>query len=167
MDKYSKAFLLLFRIPIGIFCILLGFALLGISCWVSTFSEVASIILLIGLLGGGFLINHGIGYAFLGDQFRVSNYVHDGNSTFEVVKTPKLLKRRKLVTLIGFVAYILLAIYYIVRTIVCASLIGYFCWELLIFAAVALLFAFGVFLIYKKTKHIDLGEKSPFKKAKD
>lgn len=159
MDKYSKTFIMLFRVPVGIFCILLGLALLGVSCWVSTFSEVASMILLIGLLGGGFLINHGIGYAFLGDQFRLSNYVRDGDSTFEVVETPKLLKRRKIVTLIGFVAYILLAIYYIVRTIVYVSLIGYFSWVLLIFAAVALLFAFGIFLIYKKTKHIDLGEK--------
>ena len=159
MDKYSKTFIMLFRVPVGIFCILLGLALLGVSCWVSTFSEVASMILLIGLLGGGFLINHGIGYAFLGDQFRLSNYVRDGDSTFEVVETPKLLKRRKIVTLIGFVAYILLAIYYIVRTIVYVSLIGYFSWVLLIFAAVAFLFAFGIFLIYKKTKHIDLGEK--------
>ena len=161
MDKYSKTLIMLFKVPFGIFCILLGLSFIGVSVWVSTFSNVASMIFLISLLGGGFIINYGIGYAFLGDEYKLSKYVRDGNSTFDVVETPKFLKRRKVVTFIGFIAYILLAVYYIVRTIIQLAIVNSLAnsWVLIIFAFVALVFAFIFFLIYKKTKHIDLNQK--------
>lgn len=57
MDKYTKTLLLVLKVPVGIFCILLGISFIGISVWVSTFSDVASMILLISLLAGGCLIN--------------------------------------------------------------------------------------------------------------
>ena len=67
MDKYTKALLMVIKIPVGVLCSLLGLALIGVSFWVSTFSDIASMLLLIALLAGGALINFGIGYAFLGD----------------------------------------------------------------------------------------------------
>ena len=95
MDKYTKAFFTAIKIPIGVFCILIGLALIGVSLWVSTFSDVASMILIISLLGGGALINYGIGYAFLGDEYKATNFVRGGDTKFAVVETTKLLKRRK------------------------------------------------------------------------
>ncbi len=167
MDKYSKSFIMIFKIPIGIFYILAGIALIGVSVWVSTFSDVASMIFLISLLGGGFAINYGVGYAFLGDKYRATNIVRDGNTVFEVVETPKLLKRRKVVTLIGFISYILLAVYYIIRIILVCNYMAYLqhinyntsIVALIIFSIIALIIAFAFFMIYKKTKHIDLNEK--------
>ena len=167
MDKYSKSFIMIFKIPIGLVSILSGIALIGISIWVSTFSDIASMIFLISLLGGGASINFGIGYLFLGDKYKATNLVRNGETQFEVVETPKLLKRRKIITFIGFIAYILLAIYYIVRII----LVNKYMLQLqninyntnivalIIFSIVSLIFAFGFFMIYKKTKHIDLNEK--------
>ena len=38
MDKYTKALIMFFRTIIGIFCILVGVSLIGISFWISTFS---------------------------------------------------------------------------------------------------------------------------------
>ena len=64
MDKYTKILIMAIKIPVGIFCILTGLGLIGVSVWVSTFSVIASMILLIALLGGGALINYGLGYAF-------------------------------------------------------------------------------------------------------
>ena len=68
MDKYTKALIMVIKIPIGIICILLGLALIGLSVWVSTFSDVASMLFIMALLGGGSVINFGIGYAFLDDN---------------------------------------------------------------------------------------------------
>jgi len=167
MDKYSKAFIMIFKIPIGIFTIIAGITLIGLSIWISTFSDVASMILLISLLGGGCAINFGIGYIFLGDRYEATNLVRDGNTVFTPVETPKFLKRRKIVTFIGFIAYILLAVYYIVRVILVNIYMSYLqninfntsIIALIIFAIISLIFAFGFFMIYKKTKHIDLNEK--------
>ena len=163
MDKYSKALLMFIKIPIGIFCILIGLSLIGVSFWVSTFSDVASMLLLISLLGGGALINFGVGYAFLGDEYKATRIVRDGNTTFTPVTTEKFLKRRKLVTFIGFVSYVLLAVYYVVRAI----LFGVFIKQsdfntnvvaLIAFSIISLVFAIFLFLLYKKTKHVDLNE---------
>ena len=167
MDKYSKTLSMLLRVPVGIFCILVGLALLGVSVWVSTFSDAASISLLAGLMGGGFMINYGVGYAFLGDEYKISNYVTEGHSTFRVVETPKFLKRRKVVTLIGFIGYILLAVYYVARIIFVAvnmEVLVRFNYNanivaLIVSAIVSLFIAVVFFLVYKKTKHIDLGQK--------
>lgn len=162
MDKYTKTLLLVLKVPLGIFCILLGIAFIGISVWVSTFSDVASMILLISLLAGGCLINFGIGYAFLSDEYKATHIVRDGNTTFVPVESTKFLKRRKIITFIGFISYILLSIYYIIRAILGniyqdtdynTSIIS-----LIIFAIVSLVLAFCLFMIYKKTKHIDLKE---------
>ena len=60
MDKYTKILIMAIKIPVGIFCILTGLGLIGVSVWVSTFSDIASMILLIALLGGGALINYGL-----------------------------------------------------------------------------------------------------------
>ena len=163
MDKYSKALIMFIKIPIGVFCILIGLSLIGVSFWVSTFSDVASMLLLISLLGGGALINFGIGYAFLGDEYKSTRIVRDGNTTFTPVTTEKFLKRRKLVTFIGFVSYVLLAVYYVVRAI----LFGVFIKQtdfntnvvaLIAFSIISLVFAIFLFLLYKKTKHVDLNE---------
>lgn len=166
MDKYTKAFMMIFKIPIGLISIFAGLALIGVSVWVSTFSDVASMILLMALLGGGCIINFGIGYIFLGDEYKATHLVRDGNTVFAPVETPKFLKRRKIVTFIGFIAYILLAVYYIIRIILdivlmeklinidySTSIIA-----LILYALAALVFAFGLFMIYKRTKHIDLKE---------
>lgn len=165
MDKYSKTLLYLLRLPIGIFCIILGVGFIGISFWVSTFSDVATMILLISLLGGGFLINFGLGYVFFNDQYKATHLVRDGNTLFTPVETQKFLMRRKIVTLVGFVSYVLLAIYYIVRAIVVGSNRNYYeeffntsPVALIIFAFLALFISVFFFLIYKKTKHIDLNE---------
>ena len=125
MDKYTKAFLLVLKIPIGIICILAGIAFVGVSLWISTFSDIASMILLASLLGGGALINYGLGYGFLGDEYKATKYVRDGNTRFTPVTTPKFLKRRKIVTFMGFISYILLSVYYIIRTILVSIYFGY------------------------------------------
>ena len=117
MDKYTKAIIMVLKIPVGVFCILVGLGLLGVSVWVSTFSDIASMILLIAVLAGGCLINFGVGYAFLGDEYKATNYVRGGNTTFTPETTTKFLKRRKVVTLAGAIAYLLLAVYYVVRAI--------------------------------------------------
>ena len=163
MDKYSKALIMFIKIPIGIFCILIGLSLIGVSFWVSTFSDVASMLLLISLLGGGALINFGVGYAFLGDGYKATRIVRDGNTTFTPVTTEKFLKRRKLVTFIGFVSYVLLAVYYVVRAILFGVFIKQTDFDtnvvaLIAFSIISLVFAIFLFLLYKKTKHVDLNE---------
>lgn len=163
MDKYSRALIMFIKIPIGIFCILIGLSLIGVSFWVSTFSDVASMLLLISLLGGGALINFGIGYAFLGDEYKSTRIVRDGNTTFTPVTTEKFLKRRKLVTFIGFVSYVLLAVYYVVRAILFGVFIKQTDFDtnvvaLIAFSIISLVLAIFLFLLYKKTKHIDLNE---------
>lgn len=163
MDKYTKILIMFLKIPVGIFCILVGISLIGLSVWVSTFSDVASMLFLISLLAGGALINFGFGYAFLDDEYKATNIVRDGNTTFTPVKTTKFLKRRKLVTLIGSIAYMLLAIYYIVRMILVNIYIQQIDFNtnivaLIIFAILSLVVAFFLFMLYKKTKHIDLNE---------
>ena len=163
MDKYTKALKTVFQIPIGIVCILAGLCLIGVSFWVSTFSDIASMLLIMSLLGGGAIINFGIGYAFLGDEYKTTNIVRDGNTRFAPVETAKFLVRRKIVTFIGFVSYILLAIYYIARAIFVSIYLDKIDFEpnitaLIIFSVVSLVFAFCLFMLYKRTKHIDLGE---------
>lgn len=166
MDKYTKAFFTAIKIPIGVFCILIGLALIGGSIWVSTFSDVASMILIISLLGGGALINYGIGYAFLGDEYKATNFVRGGDTKFAVVETTKLLKRRKIVLFIGFIAYLLLTVYYILRIIFACVFMDYLneidynvsIIALIFFAIISMFFVFCFFMIYKRTKHIDLKE---------
>jgi hypothetical protein len=164
VDKYTKALMMVIKIPVGIFCILAGLAFIGVSFWVSTFSDIASMLLIASLLGGGAIINFGIGYAFLGDEYKSTNIVRDGNTAFAPVESNKFLKRRKIVTFIGFVSYMLLAVYYIVRAILANIFAERFDYDanivaLIIFAVVSLLPAFCLFMLYKRTKHIDLGEK--------
>ena len=163
MDKYSKALIMFIKIPIGIFCILIGLGLIGVSFWVSTFSDVASMLLLVALLGGGALINFGVGYAFLDDEYKATRIVRDGNTTFTPATTEKFLKRRKLVTFIGFVSYVLLAVYYVVRAILFGVLMKQTDFDtnvvaLIVFSIISLVFAIFLFLLYKKTKHVDLNE---------
>ena len=164
MDKYTKALLMVIKIPVGVFCALAGLGLIGVSVWVSSFSDIASMILLISLLAGGALINFGVGYAFLGDEYKATNIVRGGNTSFAPVESTKFLKRRKIVTFIGFISYVLLAVYYIVRAIFANAFAVRFDYDasivaLIIFAVVALILAFCLFMLYKRTKHIDLGEK--------
>ena len=163
MDKYTKAMVMAIKIPVGIFCTLIGLGLIGVSVWVSTFSDIAAMILIISLVGGGAVINFGIGYAFLGDEYKATSIVRDGNTAFTPVETTAFLKRRKIVTLAGAVAYVLLAVYYIVRAVFSKSLATRFDYDpnaaaLIVFAVVSLIPAFFLFMLYKKTKHIDLGE---------
>jgi hypothetical protein len=154
------------KIPIGILCMLIGIGMIGVSVWVSTFSDVASMILIIALLGGGALINFGVGYAFLGDEYRATSYVRNGNTTFAPVETERFLVRRKIVMLIGFISYVLLAVYYIARVILSCIYAGLLqemdfntsIAALIIFAVISLVVAFFSFLLYKRTKHIDLKE---------
>ncbi len=164
MDKYTKSLMMVIKIPVGVFCVLAGLGFIGVSFWVSTFSDIASMLLIMSLLGGGAIINFGIGYAFLGDEYKATNIVRDGNTSFAPVESTKFLKRRKIVTFIGFVSYIILAIYYIVRAIFANAFAVRFDYDasivaLIIFAVVALILAFCLFMLYKRTKHIDLGEK--------
>ena len=164
MDKYTNALIMFVKIPVGIFCALIGLGLIGVSVWVSTFSDIAGMILIAALFGGGAVINFGIGYAFLGDDYKATNIVYDGNTKFAPVETVKFLKRRKIVTFIGFVSYIALSIYYVARAILVSLFIERIDFEpnivaLIIFAAISLIPAAFLFLLYKKTKHIDLGEK--------
>ena len=98
MDKYTKALMMVVRIPIGLMCILAGLGLLGVSIWVSTFSDVASMILLISFLGGGALINFGVGYAFLGDEYKATHIVRGGDTTFTPITSVKFLKRTAMCT---------------------------------------------------------------------
>jgi hypothetical protein len=166
MDKYTKALLLVLKIPVGIVCILMGLGFIGVSVWVSTFSDVASMILLISLLGGGFLINYGLGYAFLGDEYKATRIVRDGDTTFTPILSTKFLKRRKIVTLIGFIAYVLLSLFYVVRAIWSGVYMAYLeeigytsnIVALIIFAVLSAVVAFCLLMVYKKTKHIDLNE---------
>jgi heme/copper-type cytochrome/quinol oxidase subunit 4 len=166
MDKYTKALLMVIKIPVGVFCSLLGLALIGVSFWVSTFSDIASMVLLIALLGGGALINFGIGYAFLGDEYKATNIVRDGNTTFAPNTTERFLKRRKIVMLIGFIAYLLLSVYYVVRAILVGAYYGYLqdidfntnIVAVIIFAVISLFLSIVFFLLYKKTKDVDLNE---------
>ena len=152
------------KIPAGVFCILAGLAFVGVSGWVSTFSDIASMILLMALLGGGALINFGVGYAFLGDEYKATNFVRGGKTVFTAVESTKFLKRRKLVTLIGSISYVLLAIYYVVRVIVVNTFVERFQdmstspAALIVFAVISLIVAFALFMLYKRTKHIDLKE---------
>lgn len=167
MDKYTKALIMMIKIPVGIFCILMGLGLIGVSAWVSTFSDVASMILIIALLGGGALINFGFGYAFLGDEYRSTGYVRNGHTTFAPVTTKRFLVRRKIVTFAGFISYVLLAVYYVARLIWSCIYAGYLqemdfdtsIAALIIFAVISLIIAIFLFLLYKRTKHIDLKEK--------
>ena len=77
----------------------------------------------------------------------------------------KFLKRRKIVTLTGFIAYVALAVYYVVR-IILVSVLPYFqeidfdknVVALICFAVLALAVAFCLLMVYKRTKHIDLQE---------
>ena len=166
MDKYTKAMLMMVKIPVGIFCVVLGLGLIGVSVWVSTFSDVASMLLLIALLAGGALINFGVGYAFLGDEYKATNIVRDGNTAFAPVETTEFLQRRKLVTLIGAIAYAALALYYVVRAIWSGINLEYLeeidyntsIIALIMFALISLAVAFFLFMLYKRTKHIDLKE---------
>ena len=164
MDKYTKTLMMVIQIPIGIICILAGLGLIGVSFWIATFSDIASMILIMSLLGGGAIINFGVGYAFLGDNYKATNIVRDGNTKFAPVQTAKFLKRRKIVTFAGFISYILLSLYYVARTILVNIFIERIDFEpnivaLIIFAVLSLVLAFCLFMLYKKTKHIDLGEK--------
>ena len=167
MDKYTKSLIFVLKIPVGIICILAGLALISISFWVSTFSDVASLLFVIAFLGGGGIINFGVGYAFLGDEYKATRIVRDGDTRFTPVKSTKFLKRRKLVTFIGVIAYLVLTLYYIVRAILVgvyrdyleqtgfnSSIIALVC-----YAIISLVVAFCLFMLYKRTKHIDLGEK--------
>ena len=123
MDKYSRALNKGFRFIAGMFCILVGLALVGVGVWGSfTVSSAFSMILIIVVLGSGFIINAGIGLAFLGDEYKRSDYIHDGETMLEVVETPKLLKRRMWVTFLGSMAYLALTVFYIVRVIFFAKL---------------------------------------------
>ncbi len=123
MDKYSRALNKGFRFIAGMFCILVGLALVGVGVWGSfTVSSAFSMILIIVVLGSGFIINAGVGLAFLGDEYKRSDYVHDGETMLEVVETPKLLKRRMWVTFLGSMAYLALTVFYIVRVIFFAKL---------------------------------------------
>ena len=166
MDKYTKSIFTLFRLILGIFCILCGISLLGISIWVSNFSDVASMILIMSFLGGGAIINFGLGYAFLGDEYKATKYVRNGSTTFSPVETPKFLKRRKIVTFTGFVSYIVLALYYLLRIVLVSINKEYLetidynssILALISFTIISLLIAYIMFMIYKRTKHIDLGE---------
>lgn len=166
MDKYSKTLLKIFSILIGSFCIVVGMALIGVSVWVSTFSDVASMIFILSFLGGGCLINFGVGYAFLEDRYKATHLVRDGKTVFAPVETPRFLKRRKIATFIGFISYVFLAVYYIVRIVLESIYMGYLkevdfntsIVALAIFAALSLGIAFIFFMVYKKTKHIDLNE---------
>lgn len=163
MDKYTKALIMVVKIPVGIFCILAGLGFIGVSFWVSTFSDIASMILLASLLGGGAIINYGVGYAFLGDDYKATNIVRDGNTVFAPVESTAFLTRRKIVTFIGFISYIVLAVYYVARAILGNVFVESIDYEpnttaLFIFAAVSLIPAFCLFMLYKRTKHIDLGE---------
>ena len=163
MDKYTKSLMLVIKIPVGVFCVLAGLGFIGVSFWVSTFSDIASMLLIMALLGGGAIINFGIGYAFLGDEYKATHIVRDGNTSFAPVESTKFLKRRKIVTFVGFISYVLLAIYYIVRAIFANAFAQRFDYDanivaLIIFAVVALILAFCLFMLYKRTKHIDLGE---------
>ncbi len=166
MDKYTKTLLTALKIPLGIFFILTGLGFVGVSVWVSTFSDVASMLLLASLIGGGAVINYGIGYAFLGDEYRATSIVRGGNTVFAPVESSRFLQRRKIVTLIGSASYILLAVYYIIRAvldIVYKSQLeknGYntSVAALFIFAFLSLFIAFCLFMLYKKTKHVDLNE---------
>ena len=163
MDRYTKALMLVIKIPVGVFCVLAGLGFIGVSFWVSTFSDIASMLLIMALLGGGAIINFGIGYAFLGDEYKATHIVRDGNTSFAPVESTKFLKRRKIVTFVGFISYVLLAIYYIVRAIFANAFAQRFDYDanivaLIIFAVVALILAFCLFMLYKRTKHIDLGE---------
>ena len=164
MDKYTKALLLVIKIPVGVFCVLAGLGFIGVSFWVSTFSDIASMLLIMALLGGGAIINFGIGYAFLGDEYKATHIVRGGNTSFAPVESTKFLKRRKIVTFVGFISYVLLAIYYIVRAIFANAFAQRFDYDAnivasIIFAVIALILAFCLFMLYKRTKHIDLGEK--------
>ena len=166
MDKYSKIIYQFITIPVGVFCILAGLGLIGVSVWVSTFSDVASLILLPSIFGGGAIINFGVGYAFLGDEYKATHIVRDGRTTFTPVTTPKFLKRRKIVTFIGSISYIVLAVTYVLRTILVSVYKGYLdsiyynssVVALIIFAVLSLVLAFLLFMLYKKTKHVDLSE---------
>ena len=164
MDKYTKAIMMVIKIPVGIFCTLVGLSLIGVSIWVSTFSDIASMICLMALLGGGAVINFGIGYAFLGDEYKATHVVRDGNTSFAPVETNKFLIRRKIVTFTGAVSYVLLAVYYVARAIVIGIFTEYFedfdysPVALIIFSVLSLVIAFCLFMLYKKTKHIDLNE---------
>ena len=166
MDKYTKTLIMMIKIPVGIFCMLAGLGFIGVSVWVSTFSDIASMILIVALLGGGALVNFGLGYAFLGDEYRTTGYVRNGNTTFAPEETTKFLTRRKIVTFTGFVSYIILAVYYVARVIFSCIFAGMLremdyntsIAALIIFAVISLVAAFFLFLLYKKTKHIDLGE---------
>ena len=164
MDKYTKALMMVIKIPVGVFCVLVGLGFIGVSLWVSTFSDIASMLLIMALLGGGAIINFGIGYAFLGDEYKATHIVRGGNTSFAPVESTKFLKRRKIVTFVGFISYVLLAIYYIVRAIFANAFAQRFDYDasivaLIIFAVIALILAFCLFMLYKRTKHIDLGEK--------
>ena len=166
MDKYTRALIMVIKIPVGIFCVLVGLGLIGVSAWVSTFSDVASMILLMSLLASGALINFGVGYAFLGDEYKATHIVRGGSTTFTPVETKKFLTRRKIVTLIGSISYALLACYYVARAIWSGIYIEYLIdidyntsiVALIIFAVLSLVVAFCLFMLYKRTKHIDLKE---------
>ena len=102
----------------------------------------------------------------MGDEYKATKYVRDGNTRFTPVTTPKFLKRRKIVTFMGFISYILLSVYYIIRTILVSIYFGYIetnyydpsIVALIIFALISLVVAFCFFMLYKRTKHIDLKE---------
>ncbi len=155
-NKYSKILDKLWRIPMGCFMILFGAATIVLSFWFTfAISYIGNILVLGMIMGGGFIIHHGLGKAFFNDQYQLSGLVIDGDSVIEPVETPKYLKRRMWFCFIEFLAYTLLAIYYIVLgCIFSAALLWY-----LVFAVVAVVFAVIFFLIAAKTKTEDLANK--------
>lgn len=81
--------MLVIKIPVGVFCVLAGLGFIGVSFWVSTFSDIASMLLIMALLGGGAIINFGIGYVFLGDKYKATHIVRGGNTSFAPVESTK------------------------------------------------------------------------------
>jgi hypothetical protein len=170
MNKYSKILSGILRKTGGILCILFGVALFGVSIWGSfTIGPAFSMILIIAVLGGGFIINAGLGFGFLGDEYTRSDYIHEGETMLEVVETPKLLKRRMLVTFLACVAYVLLTIYYIVMIILNAKADAGNVMAIMIGCAIVSLIAAVIFFLISasiKTSHFKNDTQNKIKTTK-
>lgn len=117
-NKYSKILNKSWRLLMGIVMILAFSALLctPILLLIDKPKTVIDILFLILLSLCGFFIYQGVSIGFLNQEYEVTGYVHDGETVIAAKQTPKYVKRTMWFCFIEFIAHIILAIYFFVRS---------------------------------------------------
>ena len=146
----------------GILYMIAGYLFISISLSIFKNPVAPSFIFPFCLFAGGYTFNLGLGLTILGDEYKLHRSSRNRELTFEPKETPKFLKRRKIVTLIGTISYVMLSIYYLIRLIILffGSYDTFDLVELIISIIVSLCFGICIFNVYRRTRYIKLkGEK--------